>query len=360
MISNWIEIKRLIKDNLVFIGGTSIVFAIVFTMIASFYVPPKVVNEIEVQVPDAFTKDSQKARFQLYIENEDGNVFTNNNLLIDYFTLESEISNIKKETGIDLEKINKELIELELEEEITPIHAYKDSSNGLIIITVNLGNERNNILVSNYIYNLFLGNKIGFLENKKIYPFDTPKLLESETSATGENTIEGSLLSKRAKVSTSKLIKNGLVGLVIGLVFSIGVALLKALGSKKLNYSFTYHVDDQDEVLLYDPTLQNEKYMSSFVGIPYGEKKLILSEYPLEEFTKNMLTDDNSISFKEIAEETVLLIEKDTLANVNVSDTFSEIIIIIKPYQTTKKWYRNQKEISRLYQKPVKIIQINK
>lgn len=359
MINNWIEIKRLIKDNFIFIGVTSIVFAIVFTVVASFYVPPKIVSEIDIQTPDEFTKDTQKARFQLYIENEDGNAFTNNNLLIDYFALESEINNIKMETGIDLEKINKKLIELELEEEITPIHAYKDGSSGLIIMTVNLGNEKNNILVSNYIYNLFMDNKIEFLENKNIYSFDSPELLEREESVTGENTLDGSLLSKKAKVPASKLVKNGFVGLIIGLVFSIGVALLKALSSKKLKYNFTYHVGDQDEAVLYDPTLQNEKYISSFVGIPYAEKKLILSEYPLEKSTKNILTKDSNISFEENSKEAVLLIEKDTLANVNIRDSFSEVIIVIKPYITTKKWYKNQKEISKLYQKPVKIIQIN-
>ena len=54
-----------------------------------------------------------------------------------------------------------------------------------------------------------------------------------------------------------------------------------------------------------------------------------------------------------------MLIEKNSIEEINIGAHFTEIIIVVNPQNTTRKWYMSQKSIIDVYKKPVKVIQIN-
>lgn len=370
MQSNKLEIIRFLKDNKLFILVGSIIFAIVFALALTFFLTEEASTELPAE--DTNVEDSEElilleefsetnpAYFQVFIEMENGESFTNASLMNYYFNLENTKSMAYEETGIDLNRVEEAIKEAELSDELSTIRVNRNEDNSIITVTLSTLNEEDNQELAEYFYDLIMNDGIDFLNDKTVYSLQEPVLFEQDESLDEDGEMVSEVNDTQEASTSSLLVKlaqNLLVGLVIGAVIATGLMFIKALFGKKLNYVFSYEVGKDDKHFVYDKTLSNKDNLLQFVSAPYGSKKIILSEGLLNAADKNKFQKGNELSFNE--ESKIQLIESESLVNIPVDIDFSEIIIVIKPYSTSRNWYKTQKELKELFEVPTKIIQLN-
>jgi len=372
MRTNWLEIKRFLKDNRLFIIIGSIIIAVLFAFGVQFIGGSSSEGNSQEkteqeQEATENANDTRAAQFQLYIENEDASWFNNNNLLILYFTLDRVVEDIENATGVNLANIDENRQERGLPEDSILIHVYQDDSNGVMTFTVNTGNEEDNIDVANHIHGYFQNGTIDFLESRMIFPVTDPQLEtenEEEQSSQESQSAQTAQTEESASQSSTnpilQIIQNGVLGLIIGAAIMIGLAFLQSLFSKKLKYSFAYDIDDEGNRIIYNPSARNEDTLSQLVAIPFSNQKLILSEHSLNDDDRMLLAGNKRVSFDSNTDEETYLLEKNNLSDVDIKSDFTEIIILVSPYETSRKWYNDQRKLMELYDVPTKTVQLNK
>ena len=370
MESNWIEIKRFLKDYKKSIIIGALIFSFLFA-IGLFFINSRSEetsqNEEDFEPsPSEILNDAQPAFFQLYIEYEDGKPYTNYSIVNQYFNLSSVKEEASEATGVDIEAVEEHIEEEvylnDLDENIRVINVSRNDSNHLFTLSFNSGNERNNLAIAEYYFDLIFEGDSDFFSNKSTYLFVEPtmaKPIEDE-----EETDELAEANAQSNVSIfSSIIEhaiNIITGLILGTVLMIGLALLKELFGKKLNYSFAYDIAEDEKFILYDKNLKNRENISQFVAAPFGEHKIIVSEKNIEKSEKDLFVGNGDVSFESESNPGIILTEEPSLSNIKVGTKFSEIIILVHPTFTTRKWYKVQKDFASIYDVSTKVIQVNK
>jgi len=373
MKTNFLEIKRFLKDNklTILIGG--IIIAVLIVVGAQFIGGSSEEGSSgensqgqteQAEEATENTNDTRAVQFDLYIEDEDASWFKNNNLLNLYFTLDRVVEDIESATGVNLANIDENREERGLAEDSYLIHVYQDESNGVMTFTVNTGNESDNMEVANHIYGYFENNTIEFLESRRIFPVTGPQLegKNSEEQSSQESQLAQTEESTSQSSSNPVLqnIQNGILGLIVGLTVMIGLLFVQSLFSKKLKYSFAYNIDDGENHIIYNPSVGNEDNVSQLVAIPFSKQKLILAEQSLNDDDRTLLAGNERVSFDRDTDKETYLLEKNNLSDVDIKRDFTEIIILVSPYKTSRKWYNNQRKLMELYDVPTKTVQLNK
>jgi len=365
MYITWLEIKRFLSDNKwLMIVGTLILaalFAVGMTLMDASSQQSTAEEETEAVEPEN-ELESEPAYFRFYAEDSDGDQFTNIGLIRQYFNLDSVLEDASQETGVDIpgieERYAEEFQTSSSDEEFSVLNLSRNDNNNLFTVSVNTGNEEDNLAIANFYHQLLASDEIEFLQDKALYEFIAPELREPT-----EEEIEEAENPDQQMAESQDLImpaiQNTIIGLVISLVLMAGIALLKAIFGKKLNYSFAYEVNENDDFILYDPSLNNDENLTQFVGIPFKENKLILTERRLENNTKELLSRNRGLSFGQAKDGQTQLVEKLSFIDADLNNDFSEIIIIVQPYQTSRKWYKTQRKLIELDEMPVKVIQVN-
>lgn len=365
MNNYWIEIKRFLEDNKINIIKFSILFAILFAgimfLLKSDTEESKIETEEDVQIsPEEFLNESQPAYFQMFIQEQDGRSFSNNSIISQYFKLTRVTEEVLNDTGIDLKEIEESLLN-ELTESVELIQVTRNDHSNLITASFNLGNQRQNVILANYYYNMIIDGELEFLNDKIIHVFSAPQIAklidtsESDDESIDANTDIGNQITQIALVT----VRNLIIGFVLGIVIILGVYLLKNMYSKKLSYSFSYEVNENNEFLLYDKEIDNKEEVKQFVAMPLENNKLVVSEQELSSFSKKLLSDNHLTSFSINDEYKSTLLQLRSLSEVDLSIDFSEVVIIIQSRITTRKWYKNQIKYAEIYKVPIKVIQIN-
>lgn len=369
MEGNWIEIKRFLNDYKKSIIIGSILFSLLFTL-AMVYIDSR--EEEAVQNEDNFEpspaeilNDAQPAFFQLYIEYEDGTPYTNYAIINQYFNLSTVKEEASEDAGVDIESveesIQEEIFLNNLDEEIKVINVSRND-NHLYTMSFNTGNERANLAISEYYFDLIFNEESDFFSNKITYLFVEPSIAERKDEELEAAELEAAENLQPKEVLFSRILDyviNIIIGLVLGIVLMIGLGIVKAIFEKKLNYSFAYDVTEGVSFILYDPKLQNAKNVSQFVAAPFNKTKIVVSEQEINPEIHQLLTGKKEVSFdKELSPE-VLLINKSSLSDVEVGTPLSEIIILVHSKLTTREWFKIQQEFATIYKVPTKIIQIN-
>lgn len=363
MEGNLIEIKRFLKDQKVFITIGSIIVSILFTLAMIFIDMNKEETTQEGQEDFEFSpaevmNEAQPAYFQFYLESEDGIAYGNSSIFNQYFNLKSIKDDAQQVTKVDIEEVEEELNSKELNEEISIISITRNDSSYLFTASFNLGNERNNLKIAQYYFDLLLKDEMGLLEDKNTYIFSEPTIakVSNEKLAPTEQLEAGNRLTDNNFVS---YIKNIIVGFVLGIVFTIGLMLLKVIYGKKLSYSFAYDVAESDKFILYDKKLKNKEIVSQFIGAPFGTPKIIVSEYGVDAINLKKIIGNKRVTFNNSEKEKTLLIEMESLSEIEIARNISEVIIVISPQITTRKWYKTQQQLASINGLMTKIIQIN-
>lgn len=363
MYISWIEIKRFLIDNkwLIIIGTVIVSLLLSLALILIDFNDNSTPDDVDTgQDIENVQLDTDPVYFQFYAELENGEKFANVSLLREFYELNSVKNEVLLETGININAVEEQIREeYQIEEESFAIQQFdRESPSNVYTVKVNTGDREDNNTLADYYYQEIVNKELVFLEDKNIYVLQEPTELISEELEGSEEVFE---VSDSESQGLIQVVRSNIVNIVIGTVIiffgMVGLALLKALFGKYLNYSFAYEVNEKDKFLLYDSALNNADLIPSFIELPYGNQKVIVSEESLDNisnkslYNKIILDSDNSTNNKTI-------VELKSLTGLNSSD-YSEIIIVVKPYLTTRKWYKTQREILELLDHPVKIIQLN-
>ena len=328
------ELKRFVKNSYKMILGVSAGIAILYIIFQLVFASAFPNNSETEQV---ISPEYAPSSFKILIEEQDGTVFTNSTLIKEYFFLQRNLAELEEETQINLsELIENSIAEgaIQSPDELITFVRYANSS--LFELVVSSSDEEKNLEIAEYYYDLFFQGSIPFLENKEIFEFTAPKLIEEEEVILEEIT------TTTSQIKTS--IKNGVIGFILG-VFLVTLALLvKALFSRKISYAFAYDWDQESLHQLSVPAQKNENEIIHFIAHPVVGTKLILHDQPLPVYLASYSSQTNFETANSITE-------------VNPQNLYSEIIIFIDSGKTTRKWYQTQRQSLKNYRTQIKLIQ---
>lgn len=352
----FIEIKRFFKKYIKSILLVSILLTAVFSVL--YLSSTDNTSEEDEQtgaLSDPELHDGN-AYFKFYIEDENQLAFTNTVLLNQFIRLEENLSSISENTNTDLlEAYEEQKVSLELNptDTVPVIEIRRDNQSQLMTLYSRLDNPEDNIRVANYLFDQLSNNNVPVLEDKAIYLFTEPNLFEEpEESATPKDVF-----------SSLNIVETALVIIILfflSIILMIAFFLLKEMFSKKLNFSFAYTTDESTEFALYSKELENTYEISKFLSAPGFTEKLLIHQNDVSQ----LKTIYNDMSAEEPQDtlniDTTVLYSCNTLENREEMKQISELVIVVESEETDRKWFNEQKKVASLYNKPVKVLQINR
>lgn len=347
----WIEVKRFIKDHILFLIVGAIAIGIVFVGAVTFLDRGNPNLEEEETEVEREPGEAIPAFFQFFVETPEGEPFANTAIMEQYLRRRQTLQEVGEQTNTDLYEIVEEERALATPQEEWVLAVERNEHSRLHTVTVNIDDDEENLAVAQHYYEMITDGEIPFLANKEVHVFTEPQLYNISDEESVENGETGNDLSIRA------LAINGTIGLVLGVVVSAGIAVLKALFSKVLKYSFTYTWEETDTFFLYDDSLKNADELSQLLTLPVAQGKIVLSEHTLSEKIKNLFTKNTQVSFEGEQKTSTTLVEKQSLFNIDAD--LPEVFIVIETNKTSRNWYRKQRRLLEQISVPVSIIQIN-
>ncbi len=347
----WIEIQRFLKDNIKIIAIFGIIFALVLGGLGAFMTgssnnAPEGMEALEEEAIET------AVAFDFYIEDAEGNMYTNEGIIEEYFRSPNVLEKLNSDAGIDLKQIelenyekNQQLLSnflpAELMEQSQIISVTQSNSTGLLTFVASSDDKSLNEKLAAYYYGKL--SSIPFVDEDNLYVFDGPynvkdKQIDEEEEETG--------------ISIKSLIKYAVIGIILGIVVGIGLALINALFGKKLNYAFGYAIDDSLDFMIYDEKLNNSDEIANFVNFPYFKNKVILSENG-----KGLNVSDIQEKISENEFKVIPNIADDSVKNLTTEST--EVIMVVLPNETSRKWFNTQMKLMKLDNLSLKIIQVN-
>lgn len=354
------EIKRFLVKKIKLIVSSAIIFGIALAALGYFKQinaetqEKDVVND-ESEVSDYL--DSRAAYFRFYLEKPDGDPFRKVGTIQELFTTDEMYEELYRDEQIDLESIEETIREETGQTEFNSIDTFQDDSNNMYVIRFETGENKRNLDLANYYYELLLNGKFEMLNNLNIYSITSPKLVKKVTDAE----LEEQKISSEKNISLKNIFLYFVIGAIGGTVFIFITLIILELYSKKLNFSFAYIADESNDFIVVDKKLENKMMVGNYVGRPFGNKKIVLSEVSLGKDAKTTLigNKNNEITFDEIQKNKLTLVEENTLNNIKLMNNYVEVIIVVFPGITTRKWYETQRMLCKLYELPVKTVQLN-
>lgn len=347
----WLEIQKFIKNNFVkILIGTTLIAGLYMWKTERQY-NTQIENISDETVIDGLKLDSEPAHFRLYIEYPDNSItFTNSSLIEQYITRPEVLKEASQVTETNLDKIveeteNKAIVYYNESGETKVIGVTRDASTNLHEFYVNVGNEKDNLKIANYYYDYFSNGQIPFLENKTLYFIHDAKIKEY-----GDYLTFNSLKESNQK----SLVKELIIGVVLGSVISLGLILVFSFLSKKLKYSFTYSIRESDYLYVINQKEAYKEELLEFISTPKNNNHVVIQE-------------GNNSNLNNYLDELLNASDKDkhiqkvkSILEIENNKEIDRLIYIIQENETTRKWYNKQRLIDRLYNMPTVIVQINK
>lgn len=352
----FIEIKRFVKKYIKNILLVSILLTVVFSAVYLFTASEPTEDE---EHPGAISDPElyeDNAYFKFYVEDENQQAFTNTVLLNQYVRLEEKLAEISENTNTNLlEEYEDQKLSLQLNplDTIPVIEIRRDNQSQLMTVYVRLENPADNMKIANYLYDEIANKNIAVLENKEVYLFLEPEVFKLPVDTNTTHDI----------FPTLNIVETGVVIIILmglSVVLMIVVNIVKETFSRKLNFSFSYTTDESTDFNLYSSELGNNYETSKYLSAPGFTKKLLITQSDLPQLkginddvtlneAKNMLEIDTTSFY--IANE---------LENNEEMQQISEIVIVVESEKTDRSWFNEQKKVASLYDKPIKILQINR
>lgn len=291
-------------------------------------------QEVESITKAEYNKlQKNKVTFLFYVENEEGNPFSNANLFESFLLSPDILARIKAEIALD------KSIPLEYILDVS----YDDKTNGMAL-TVTSGDAKKNMALAELLYGAISAKELTFFDNKSVYMITEPEKVKLS------NTLF------ETEMGVTEYVISSIAALLFAVVFGIFVACIRMFFKPQIGDVFTYKYAETDLVL--DLTKLETASESAItpellhaIKQPAVGTKLILCEKGTVEALENDLQKENS------GTAGTFIVHND-ITQVSEAVLFGEIIIVSKKNQTTKKWYKNQRIQLENYHSPIKIILI--
>lgn len=347
----WVEIIKFFKNNLLKIVAGTALIAILFVWSNNRTASVEIDEDLEANEGTVFGVDSEPATFRFFVESDDGKAFTNNLLIEQYITRTEILGTVSRQTNTQLKDLveetgNKALVDYNESGESKIIGIARDGNSHLLEFYVNIGNESDNLEIADYYYEYIAEGNIPFISNKTMFVFHEPKIKEFADEIAFD--------SIGSKVRTSSILKDTIIGLLIGGVAVTGLLLVVTFLSRKIKYSFSYSLMEDDYFFLVDKKLNFQDELEQILSTPKDSNRIIMTESTSEDFNhqlENILPElTNNLNG----------IIRNNFLEIDNPDEVDRIIYIILENETSREWYNKQRRLERAYTIPSTIVQINK
>lgn len=322
------DVISILKKEKLLIGITTILIVAIFGALKMFspYGSLNEINEENQRISD------EAAGFNMFIEENEG-TFTNSYLLEILIKDEAVLNEIENETGVDVKTPLEDFANgnepIYTEED--PINIERNRSSNLMMVTVSIGSKQDNKDIANAIYDWFDKQNNPFFDNKNIYFVDDPATLIKEDDQIKTD--------QSSSIFTSPLFYiQLLLSIIVGIFVGIFIAIMKTLLDSKIRYSFAYGWDSEDTYI----RLTDQSTSEELTDVLYktNQKTLVIVfENEIEANIKKRLENYSG--------KTILIIQ--TLKEVPAEYNPGEITLLIKRGETSKAWYREQRQLMKIY-----------
>lgn len=339
------EIKRLLKEKKRHIQLFAIFFSILIFVIqlAPIVTTQLSLKNAETESESATQKTENPAVFEMYIEYENGSVYTNTLLLEESLKTDKNIQAAEQATGVEIS----ELLEVEALTDYPKtardrgvLGASRNEASNIWIFSSKVGTEKENLAVLNFFFDLIESGEIDLLNNKGTFIISEPRVLTDDELSKPESLVTQN--EQQATFSIKALAVSAVIAVVGGLVIAIFIQLFTAFFSKKINYAFNYYWNEDDVFVLL--SADDKKALDHVVSLPTNSSKVILLQ-----------NQNGDLTFTDSSDMMVV----NHIENLELDKQVDEFIVIVQPNQTDKSWYNEQREILKAYKRPLTILQIN-
>lgn len=279
------------------------------------------------------------ARFEIYIENDEGSAFTNSALLEAMLLSPAVFATIDTAEKVTVAQ------EIEaLEDGDIPAKYILDITNdpvdNSLNVTVGTGDADKNLAIAAVLYDMISNKELTLLENKNVSMLSDPHAVVIENGPEKTEEEEGLGPVGYAVMAVAVLIAGTVLGILI--------AFSRLFFKKEVTDVFNYRESDQDTII--DLTLFNEGKIDDelvhTIQYPAAQHKLILSDPALPSEVQERLLKDTATNY---------VFASDIVA-ADPKLTFDEIILVSQKHVTNKAWYKKQRTLLANYTAPIKIV----
>lgn len=304
----------------------------------------KLSSSEEELLTDYLNKESYS--FRIYVENDDGSVFTDNFLLRQILVADPLVQEIQEETTV----------EFSLPAEVV-VTVFQISGSEMLQIKVGTGNGELNQQVINYYYNYIENGNLSLFNDKSVYIIDeTPFSFEDVygTSEIVEHQEMTFLQNLKANIEIFLIVT--ILGVLAGIILGLFVAMIKERFSREIPsiYNFNLYGDrtlvNLDAIPLNQVSNVDTLVVQSILG-NRKKNKLVLSEEPLASELIKKLEQGSFTSNSELQIYSKNFEEADL-------NPVEEIVVLIQVFETSKEWFEKQMELVKTTNVPVKIIRL--
>lgn len=328
-----LEIIELIKKEKLTILLTAIIvtiLAIAVQVLAVYDFGSEDDTEDAVSVP---------AKLDMYIEQENIGAFSNSYLMEILATDPEVVREVSEASNVDIETVletyaeNNDIIYTTED----PINIERNTSSNVMMMTINVGSNEENLAVANAYENWFENTTAPFFEDKEVFLISDPELSGNIPVNSDNNS-----LSMRTVMIRSVL------GLLLGVLVGMVIAILKAILNDKIKYSFTYGWNTNDIHIKETKSASAAKAAHDILSSQVNSIAIV-SEKSLSNELLKELNSNNSRSYNIY----------DNIANISLDNKVDEFVLVIERNETTKDWYSKQRNDLKLYPNSrVKIVEI--
>ena len=279
------------------------------------------------------------ARFEIYIENDEGSAFTNSALLEAMLLSPAVFATIDTAEKVTVAQ------EIEaLEDGDIPAKYILDITNdpvdNSLNVTVGTGDADKNLAIAAVLYDMISNKELTLLENKNVSMLSDPHAVVIENGPEKTEEEEGLVPVGYAVMAVAVLIAGTVLGILI--------AFSRLFFKKEITDVFNYRESDQDTII--DLSLFNEGKIDDelvhTIQYPSAQRKLILSDPALPAEIQGRLLKDTATNY---------VLASDIVA-VDPKLSFDEIILVSQQNVTNKAWYKKQRTLLTNYTAPIKIV----
>lgn len=337
------ELFRFIKDNIAKLLLGALAVSLLLTG-GKYYLATK--DQTEEDLVSAYESlvtiyEQEPAEFKFIVQNEDGTLFDNSFIIDEYLTQPEVAQQIESLSQVPIQAMldQEQLLGLYKTSKFRGgLAVIRDTSTNLMTARIQMAPEsEGNLAIASVIEQLIKQSDIPFLKGKEVIIFQAPSIgetIDPEANPLADPLSE--LEKPTGGVGIKSLIRTGVLGLVAGFILTAGGLFVFRLLNRKIHYGFEYSWDLNDQHLLYQPHKYPGIALNELINLPQVSNRLILDQ-TVESNTANWSKGIDQLS------QTVPV---------------EEIVFIIRPEKTTKKWYDEQYTLSKLYRCPLRIIHV--
>lgn len=355
------EIGLFLKKYLTSIILGTIVIAGAFIAFIFFQNRAELQNKIQNGESTETTEEGAElnpAFFRFYMKLPDGYSFQNGLLMDEILNSPVTYEQLDAAVSFEIEEYFEEPAEAtettttQEVERFRMIDVHVDPNSNVFTIIAELGDPERNDEVIDFYYDALVNEELEVLEDNEIFVLNEPGYInDSQFDPDFYDNISETYVQPRL-IDVWDII----IAVTFALFLMLLISILREVFNKTLNYSFAYNTGDSYDSLLFDEKTDDFDLVRYFVGSPRHTNKVLLSEKPLDREMVEGLEAGNELNLTGKNADQICVSNLTTLADFKLTEDIQEVVVFVESHETTRDWYKQEINYSRVLKLPVKTV----